>query len=211
MESQDDDFTPFEDLHWTPLHWATYRGHFLICKMLIDNGADVQIADECKRTPLHWACCRGHLEIVKLLIENGADSECTEEDHWTPLHWACYAGHYPIIVYLLEEKSANLEAEDITKETPIFMAVILSEREDGLRILEYLIKKKAKVNVGNKFNWTPMHYAALNGLLDNVKILIESGGAKWNEKNHMGETPKDLARKHSEVVEYLNSLEKSHL
>ena len=47
-------------------------GQLEVVKLLIENGADITVGDNCA---IRWASRNGHIEIVKLLIENGAD--CT--------------------------------------------------------------------------------------------------------------------------------------
>ena len=55
------------------LYWAARNGHCHTVRLLLDRGADVNIADEYGETALHWAAIHGHLDIVKMLIEHGAD------------------------------------------------------------------------------------------------------------------------------------------
>jgi ankyrin repeat protein len=55
------------------LHRASYRGHYLIAKFLIENGADVNAMTTGRVRPIHYAAMQGHYDIVELLVENGAD------------------------------------------------------------------------------------------------------------------------------------------
>ena len=54
------------------LLWACGKGHLVIVKLLLENGADVSARDN---EALRWASCNGQLEVAKLLIENGAKNE----------------------------------------------------------------------------------------------------------------------------------------
>eukprot|EP00522_Entomoneis_paludosa_P001502 CAMPEP_0172469562 /NCGR_PEP_ID=MMETSP1065-20121228/64066_1 /TAXON_ID=265537 /ORGANISM="Amphiprora paludosa, Strain CCMP125" /LENGTH=66 /DNA_ID=CAMNT_0013227273 /DNA_START=48 /DNA_END=244 /DNA_ORIENTATION=+ len=40
---------------WTPLHWASKRGHLEVVRRLFDLGANVNKQDICGLTPLHLA------------------------------------------------------------------------------------------------------------------------------------------------------------
>jgi ankyrin repeat protein len=57
--------------------------------MLIDGGADVNIADSNGQTPLHQGCYDIDGSIVTMLINSGADVNVAKGDGWTPLHEAC--------------------------------------------------------------------------------------------------------------------------
>ncbi|GAA4088618.1 ankyrin repeat domain-containing protein [Mucilaginibacter panaciglaebae] len=56
-----------------PLHSAAAGNYTSIARMLIDNGAQVNIRQQAGVTPLHSAAQNGNLELLILLLENGAD------------------------------------------------------------------------------------------------------------------------------------------
>ena len=56
----------------TALHCAAHRDFTEIAKMLIENGADVNVKNEDGMTALNYADKQGHTEIVKLLRDNEA-------------------------------------------------------------------------------------------------------------------------------------------
>ena len=57
---------------WTPLHRAADKGFVDSAKLLIEAGADVNLADSYGRTPAYIASQHGHTEALKLLTEAGA-------------------------------------------------------------------------------------------------------------------------------------------
>lgn len=57
----------------TPLYVHAEKGHYDICKLLLDKGGDISAVDYAGKTPLFAAADGGHVEVVKLLLENGAD------------------------------------------------------------------------------------------------------------------------------------------
>lgn len=61
----------------TPLYHAVKGRHMDIAKLLIDNGADVNIKARNGMTPLYEASRCNYLPMVKLLIANGADANIT--------------------------------------------------------------------------------------------------------------------------------------
>ena len=70
------------------LHWAASLGLAEMARLLIDNGADLNIRNEEGNTPLHWAAGEGQKELVVILIVHGADVNAHNKRGWTPLRWA---------------------------------------------------------------------------------------------------------------------------
>ncbi|MDB5004143.1 MAG: hypothetical protein JWQ34_2368 [Mucilaginibacter sp.] len=56
-----------------PLHSAAAGNYTNIARMLIDNGAQVNVKQQAGSTPLHSAAQTGNLELLILLLENGAE------------------------------------------------------------------------------------------------------------------------------------------
>jgi ankyrin repeat protein len=56
-----------------PLHSAAAGNYTDIARMLIDNGAQVNIRQQAGATPLHSAAQNGNLELLILLLEHGAE------------------------------------------------------------------------------------------------------------------------------------------
>mmetsp|Transcript_79059 Transcript_79059/g.212172 ORF Transcript_79059/g.212172 Transcript_79059/m.212172 type:complete len:283 (-) Transcript_79059:120-968(-) len=61
--------------YWTAIHVASICGHKEIVELLINSGADVNIADWNQWTPLHFAAYQGspkHCQIAETLVNSGA-------------------------------------------------------------------------------------------------------------------------------------------
>lgn len=70
------------------LHWAARQGQAKMARLLIDNGADLDIRNREGETPLHWAASEGQKELVVILIVHGAEVNALTRKGWTPLRWA---------------------------------------------------------------------------------------------------------------------------
>ena len=92
----------------TALWAAVDGGHVDICKLLLDNRAIIDSADDNKTcTPLHSASIHGNIDLCKLLIMKGACVNKVDDRGETPLLVAAKAGHADICI-LLEGRDADI-------------------------------------------------------------------------------------------------------
>jgi ankyrin repeat protein len=175
--------------YFTDIMLASYYGHRVIVKLLLEKGAEIESKDdEYGRTPLSWAAKNGHKEIVKLLLDKGADMEAKDKDGRTPLSLAadmeCEA-----VVKLLLEKGADIEARNKDGFTPLLLAA-LNEDE---AIVKLLLEKGADIEAkDSRYGRTPLSLAASYELEAIVKLLLEKG-ADIEAKDKYGCTPLLLA------------------
>lgn len=57
---------------WTTLHWATFGGWIEIVRLLVENAAQLDVADDVGFTPLRCAVEGAHVEVALLLASYGA-------------------------------------------------------------------------------------------------------------------------------------------
>ena len=56
---------------WTPLLWASSRGHRAVAALLLDREADVNAESVSGNTPATLASAQGHLDTLQLRVEGG--------------------------------------------------------------------------------------------------------------------------------------------
>ena len=91
------------------LHLAAANNHIAIIKILLQNGAHVNIKEEKSgRTILHEAAFNGSLELVRLLVilDKSCDLNAKTYDGLTPFDLARARGHWAVVAEL-----AKLETE----------------------------------------------------------------------------------------------------
>ncbi|XP_029157445.1 ankyrin repeat domain-containing protein 39 [Nylanderia fulva] len=74
---------------YTPLHYAARNGHYRVCEILLQHGADVDATTpSLKSTSLHRAAIQGHAATVETLLRHGANANLRDTDGKTALHRA---------------------------------------------------------------------------------------------------------------------------
>ncbi|EXK24138.1 hypothetical protein FOMG_19122 [Fusarium oxysporum f. sp. melonis 26406] len=192
--------------YFTDLMLASYYGHRVIVKQLLEKGAEIEAKDsEYGGTPLSWAAGNGHKATVKLLLEKGAGVESKDEFGRTPLWWAAGNGHEAVVKLLLE-KGAGVESKDkIYGQTPLSRAT-----ENGHEAVVKMLVATEGIDVGSKdkYGRTPLRQAARNWYKATVKLLLEKG-AGVESKDEDGRTPLSWAagNGHKAVVKMLVATE----
>lgn len=87
--------------NFTPLHFASGKGHTEIVRALLKKGANPNLRNAFHRTPLHYAAMYGHEEIVLLLITHGAQVNAMDLEGHTPLDHARHESHDVALSHLL--------------------------------------------------------------------------------------------------------------
>ena len=74
--------------NWTPLHYASSKGHTAMMRLLIENDAYIDAESPNGTTPLMMAAYYASPNAVKLMLEEGADPLLRNQDGQTALDMA---------------------------------------------------------------------------------------------------------------------------
>ena len=163
------------------------EGHVDAARLVLDQGAEVDRAEEDGRTPLHIACHQGHLDAAQLLLERGAkkvDQADPLDYGRTLLYMACENNHVDAARILLD-KGAEVDRADMHDRTPLYIAC----EKGHVNAARLLINNGAEVDRAMKDGWTPLFAACENAT--SARALLD--GADVNRANKKGETPLFIA------------------
>jgi ankyrin repeat protein len=184
----------------TPLLYATRRGDLELTALLVDAGADLELADADGVTPLLNAilnasigAARGapgehaHLAVARLLVERGANVNANDWYGETPL-WAA------VDVRNLDVNGPGRD-NGIDRAAALDLVALLLERgaDPNARTREYPPERRFLTPLGS-LSWvdftgqTPFLRAALAGDLTVMRLLLEHG-ADANVATDAGTTP----------------------
>lgn len=149
-------------------------------KLLIEQGADVNVCDHIGRTALQLAVLHGEYEIAALLIEHSADvnGRGNNRNGDTPLMSAPFAAIG--MAELLIENGADVNAKNSYGYTPLMSATTFQSMfmpKGYIQLVELLLKHGAEVNVKDDYGNTPLKNAEKNGY-DEIAELLRQYGAK---------------------------------
>lgn len=159
----------------TPLGVAAYEGNAEIVKVLLENGANVELADS-YYTPLYYAIWSDDTATIKALIAGGANvNVLPDKKDYPPLAYAIWQSHSENVKTLLDA-GAKLDHRDQTGHTLLYYAAFNSGRD----VLDVVLAK------GN-YEET-VYIAACQGQLEKVKTLLKEG-TDVDAKDEHGNTP----------------------
>lgn len=158
----------------TPLHEACQCSQRDNVKVLLEEGADVNVIKRADWTPLMLACAKTQgsesVEIVKMLLEKKALVNLVNKDGWNALHLVSRDGNLGVF-RLLIANGANPDAVTNNSRTVLHIAALHGNIDIVKEILQ--LQKLENIDVIDKCGNTPLHEAVLGGHKAIYQFLID--------------------------------------
>lgn len=143
-------------------------------KLLIQNGADIDVRDSDGLTLLMECAPSGDTEGARFLLENGASVNARDSSGRTALMLA--VGRTEII-HLLLSHGADINACDNAGRTALMYALEFYSSDD-LESVTMLLAHRADPKIRNKSGQTALSIAEKHGYAESVRLLKAAGATK---------------------------------
>ncbi|KAK3848604.1 MAG: hypothetical protein J3R72DRAFT_393586 [Linnemannia gamsii] len=183
-----------------PLHYVSMYGYDDCATYLLSLNASLTVTDHDGFQPLIYSIMNGHSKCVEIFLASNVEIEASREGDPIPLGLACHYGHENIAMMLIG-RGADVLASNADGLEPLHITC----REGHTRLAKTLTTRGARLDQEDKYMcWTPLFYAASEGHVECVKILLEAG-CKVNVVDEHGKNPIYYAASegHSDCVELL--------
>ncbi|CAL1603647.1 unnamed protein product [Knipowitschia caucasica] len=141
-----------------------------ICRLLLDRGAGLAVANRRGIVPVLSASKHGHTQVVEMLLKQGVDLNVTDKQGRNALILAASEGHTSTVDLLLA-KGASLSSVDQDGLPALSWACIKGQKAAVL----HLVEAGADLNQPDRQGRTPLDLAALNGDAETVHCLVDHG------------------------------------
>ena len=122
---------------WTPLHWASWRGHLVCLNALLDCGASVNAKTHDGNASIMLAVANNSHACVQTLIKVGADCSVVRDSQWNVLHYAAIGGSVDTVCSLAKADLSGIDLQELrTKDTGQTVDEMLCARIDALSMAE---------------------------------------------------------------------------
>ena len=129
------------------LHFACARGRTDCVKVLLENGASVNVRDKWRMTPIMYCMSTQHIEIAKLLIENDPGTINSQDTNGkSALHIAVGYGSEKTIRLLLR-MGAEIILQNFYGSTPLMTLMLAKDIDNYLCLMKILIESGADINL----------------------------------------------------------------
>lgn len=181
-----------------PFHHAAALGKVQVLDLLMPENIDIQ--DNLGRTPLMLAASGGHEDTIKYLIEHKANMYKSDQKGKFPFHEAALKNHLNIMNILMPK---NINLKDKTGRTALSWAAEAGNE----KAVKFLLENKANRNIEDANKRLPFHYAAKEGQLAILEVLIPKFPKTVNAKDSEGRTALSLAASNRIVKDINNTLD----
>ena len=107
----------------------------------------------------------------------------------TALHQAVLDGRLHQVRLLVDKHGGDVDSQDLHGRTPLMLACMLDNEEDGLKMVRIFMRAGAYPNVKDNMNRTAIHYACIKGREEIVRIFLKDDITDIAVADNDGNTP----------------------
>lgn len=156
----------------TPLHYASNLQEIKIVKILLENGADINLQDyEHEYNILHYAINLGSKELVKICLNYNIDINRQDIFGNTPIHYAVIEGNNEIFNILLEQKQINCNLWNIDGKLPLHLFFKYSSNLKK-EILDFLVNN-TNLNIQDNNYESCLHLLCEFNIWENYENILK--------------------------------------
>jgi ankyrin repeat protein len=155
----------------TALLWLAHWNDLDTASLLLGAGADANAANDFRMTPLSEACTNGNAALVRSLLKSGANPNTPIATGVPPLMTCAKSGSADAVRMLIEYGAAVNAKEPEENQTALMWAA--AERHPD--VVKALIDAHADLKANSKHGFTAIHFAAREGDLESIQLLLAAG------------------------------------
>ncbi|KAJ3122269.1 hypothetical protein HK098_002974 [Nowakowskiella sp. JEL0407] len=191
---------------FTPLHRAAIHGNVELAKILLSrDDVDPNAVVDDGISVLHTACMKDNDEIAKLILVRTNNPNVRDGKNRSSLHYCAVSdGVKCAKVLLTHTPAAIVDAVDFHLCSPLHFAA----RIPRSKVLKLLVEFGANTTIRDDEGEIPLHRAALQSDVENVRTLVEANPSTISFKSEVQITPLTAAAMahRFKVVDYLLSV-----
>lgn len=185
----------------SPLFVSARTGNVEIAKLLVAEGATIDLNYHGTGTPMITAAEYGHLDFLKYLLEQGVELDKPFTNQGSALIVASENGHQVIVEFLVRK------GLDINYYSPNRGNALIASASNGYtKTVKYLLEKGMDINFVAPNQGNALIAASRNGHLETVKFLVsEEADIDIISENHGNALMSASNYGHMEIAQYLVS------
>ena len=162
-------------LDLSAIHVAAEYGHVQVVEILLSYGADKEMLSggSLRTRPLHVAVRAGQVAMVRYLLDNGTSVAAVDGNGAQAIHVAAECGS-KVILSLLLGRGVTIGSKRADGAQPLHLA---SQRWVGANFITFVCSQGANIEAETREGYTPLYYASIDNIVDNMKALLELGAA----------------------------------
>jgi ankyrin repeat protein len=172
---------------WSPLMWASYRGHEAAVEALVNGGAEATLSIAAYASALGMAVGNDHACVIKHLVKAGADVNIADNADITFLEESLYYATTDTLAALLDA-GAHVNMPSRSGWSPLMHAASFGL----LEFVEVLLDAGADVHWHGTINsFNPLMLALFERSTRTAKRLLEAGADIRGARNRVVGHPED--------------------